>query len=190
MIVAVWVVDWYLDEDRRVLRAGDTIASWLRFEDAERLQLRPNERLQTIRGVARALPRWPGTEDGRHPVAIDIDGGTLYWDAPERLEGTIEVTGTISLNNIDAPDGFPTTHGVVRRVRMAWQEFEFAKGGGRLGPKPGTHLLYEDVLASYLPTFDDSPPRSIADRDHRRDLSSLRWTGCLIDLDLTTSATR
>ena len=104
--------------------------------------------------------------------------------------GTIEVTGTISLNNIDAPDGFPTTHGVVRRVRMAWQEFEFAKGGGRLGPKPGTHLLYEDVLASYLPTFDDSPPRSIADRDHRRDLSSLRWTGCLIDLDLTTSATR
>lgn len=190
MIVSVWVVAWYLDEDRRVLEVGDTISSWLTFEDAERLRLRPNECLQAIRGVARALPRWPGTEDGRHSTAIAIDGGTLYWDAPERVEGTIEVTGTISLNNIDAPDGFPTSYGVVRRVRMEWQEFEFTPGGSRLGPRPGTHPFYEDVQASYLPTFDDSPTRSIADYDDRRDVSSLRWTGCLIDLDLTTSATR
>jgi hypothetical protein len=190
VIVSVWVVEWYLDEDRRVLQVGDTISSWLTFEDAERLQLRPQERLHTIRGIARALPRWPGTEDGRHPVAIELDGGTLYWDAPERLEGTIEVTGTISLNNTDAPDGFPTTHGVVRRVRMEWQEFEFAQGGSRPGPKMGTHPFYEDVLASYLPTFDDSPTRSIADRDDGRDVSSLRWTGCLIDMDLTASAKR
>ena len=190
MIVSVWVVEWYLDEDRRVLQAGDTISSWLTFEDEERLQLRPRERLQTIRGVARALSRWPGTEDGRHPVAIDIDGGTLYWDAPERVEGTIEVTGTISLNNTDAPDGFPTTHGVVRRVRMEWHEYECARDGSRKRPTPGTHPLYEDVLASYLPTGDASPTTSVADHDERRDLSSLRWTGCLIDLDLTTSATR
>ena len=191
MIVSVWVVEWYLDEDRRVLQVGDTISSWLTFEDAERLQLRPDERLQSVRGVARALPRWLGAEDGRHPVAVDIDGGgTLYWDAPERVEGAIEITGTISLNNTDAPDGFPTTDGVVRRVRMEWQEYEFAGDGSRLQPSPGTHPLYEDVLASYLPTFDDSPTRSIAHGDERRDVSSLRWKGCLIDLDLTTSATR
>ena len=190
MILSVWVVEWYLDEDRRVLQVGDTISSWLTIEDAERLQLHPDERLQTVRGVARALPRWRGAEDGRHPVAVDIDGGTLYWDAPERVEGTIEVTGTISLNNVDAPYGFPTTDGVVRRVRMEWQEYEFAGDGSRLRPTPGTHPLYEDVLASYLPTFDYSPTRSIAHGDERRDVSSLRWTGCLVDLDLTTSATR
>jgi hypothetical protein len=190
VILSVWVVEWYLDEDRRVLQVGDTISSWLTIEDSERLQLRPHERLQGVRGVARALPRWRGAEDGRHPVAVDIDGGTLYWDAPERVEGTVEVTGTISLNNVDAPDGFPTTDGVVRRVRMEWQEYEFAGDGSRLRPTPGTHPLYEDVLVSYLPTPDDSPTRSIAHGDERRDVSSLRWAGCLIDLGLTTSATR
>ena len=189
MILTVWVVEWYLDEDRRVLHVGDTISSWLTIEDAERLQPRPHERVQTVRGVARALPRWSGARDGRHPVAVDIDGGTLYWEASESVEGTIEVTGTIALNNVDAPDGFPTTGGVVRRVRMEWQEYEFAGDGSRVRPTPGTHPLYEDVLASYLPTFDDCPTRSIAHGDERRDVSSLRWTGCLIDLDLTTAPT-
>ncbi len=170
MIVSVWAVEWYLDEDRRVLRVGDTISSWLTFEDAERVKLRPKQRLQTIRGVARALPRWPGAEDGRHPVAIDIRGGTLYWDAPERVEGTIEVTGTISFNNVDAPDHFPDTHGVVRRVRMEWQEF--VDSDNRSWSKPQAEPRYEDVSANYFP-LNDGP---------------LRWTGALIDLDLTASA--
>lgn len=165
MIVSVWAVEWYLDEDRRVLAVGDAITSWMTFEDAEQHPA-PGERLQTVRGVARALPRWPGAEDGRHPVAIDVPGGTFYWDAPERVEGAIEVTGSISFNNVDAPDRFPVTHGVVRRVRMEWQEC--VERDGRAGPSPQAEPRYEDVSASWFPP-DDRPER---------------WTGCLVDLDL------
>ncbi len=45
----------------------------------------------------------------------------MYWDAPERVTGAIEVPGTISTSNVDAPEGLPETSGVLRRVRMVWR---------------------------------------------------------------------
>ena len=167
MILSVWFVEWCLDEDRRVLRVGDVISSWLTFEESERRPIRPTERLQTVRGVVRPLARWPGAEDGRHPVAIDVDGGTLYWDAPAPVTSTVEVAGAISYNNIDAPDGFPHTRGVIRRVRMEWRT---------LATDASTR--YEDLAASYLPTSDAWTEDPSSD-------TVPRWTGCLIDLDIS-----
>lgn len=121
MLLSVWVAEWVLDEDRRTLGVGETLTEWLTFTDVERLPHVAPECVQTIRGLARPLPRWPGTEDGHHPVSISVDGATLYWDAPRPVDGPVELAGVVSLNNIDAPDGFPVTRGVIRRVRMEWQ---------------------------------------------------------------------
>ncbi len=170
MILSVWFVEWCLDEDRRVLRVGDVISSWLTFEESQRHPLRPAERLQTVRGVVRPLAPWRGTEDGRHPVAIDVGGGTLYWDAPALVAGTLEVAGIISHNNIDAPDGFPYTRGVIRRVRMEWRTLAMDEAA-----------RYEDLSASYLPTRDASTEDPSGD-------TVPRWNGCLIDLEIPDEA--
>ena len=121
MVLTLRVAEWVLDEDRRTLSVGETLTEWLTFTEVDRLPHVPADRVQTIRGVARALPRWPGTEDGRHPVSVSVGAATLYWDAPRPADGPVETTGVVSLNNTDAPDGFPVTRGVIRRVRTERQ---------------------------------------------------------------------
>ena len=59
---------------------------------------------------------------GRHPTIVDSDGAAIYWDAPRPVAGPVDVTGVVSANNVDAPDGFPMTAGVVTRVRMSRQD--------------------------------------------------------------------
>jgi hypothetical protein len=179
------VAEWVLDEDRRTLGVGETLAEWLTFTEVERLPQVAPDRVQTIRGLARPLPRWPGTEDGHHPVSISVDGATLYWDAPRPVDGPVELAGVVSLNNIDAPDGFPVTRGVIRRVRMEWQATGTGTDGQRVS-LPGAAIHYEDVPVSYLPGYDDGPgpgfrltPAAIA-------AQALRWSGCLVDLDPDT----
>jgi hypothetical protein len=66
----------------------------------------------------------------------------------------IDVVGSISSNNVDAPDGFPDVRGVIRRVRTEWQPVAASETDRLLAP--------------------------VAD-------ARTRWTGCLIDLDLTTA---
>jgi len=181
MVLSVWVAEWILDQDRRTLSVGETLAEWLTFTEVEGLPHVPPGQLQTIRGVARALPRWPGTEDGRHPVSISVDGATLYWDAPRPVDGPMEITGVVFLNNTDAPDGFPVTRGVIRRVRMEWQATGTETNGQRVPPPPGASIHYEDVPVSYLPGYDDEPgfphaPAAIS-------AQALRWSGCLVDLE-------
>jgi hypothetical protein len=113
----VQIADWVIEEDHLVVRVGDELSSWLTFEEAEG-PTGPEDPIQVVRGTAHRLPSWPGETFARHAVRIDLEGGgALYWDAPEPVEGPVEVTGTVSTNNIDAPDGFPETRGVVRRVR-------------------------------------------------------------------------
>lgn len=56
MVLSVWVAERVPDEDRRTLRVGDTLAEWLALTEVERLPHVPPERVQLIRGVARALP--------------------------------------------------------------------------------------------------------------------------------------
>ena len=177
MILSVWVAEWVLDEDRRTLRVDDPFRSWLTFTDADRPGHGPPERRQTIQGIAQSLPPWPGVEDGRHPVAITVGGATLYWDAPRPVDGAIEVSGSVSSNNVDAPDGFPDAHGVIRRVRMEWQPVDASGTGRPSAPGTDARARYEDVQVSYLPGHDVDPnlPRA------------LRWTGCLIDLDLAAA---
>jgi len=174
MLLTVWVAEWVLDEDRRTLRVGDALAEWLTVTEFERLAHVPPEQLQTIRGVARAIPPWPGTEGGHHPVSITVAGATLYWDAPRPVDGSVELTGVVSLNNIDAPDGFPVTRGVIRRVRMEWQA---------TGTAPGVTPRYEDVPVSYLPDYDSGPPVGLPGTSTATSLRALRWSGCLVDLE-------
>ena len=147
MLLTVEVPEWELEESGRVLSVGDQAQFWLTFEEAGR---RPaTERVSVIRGVAVPLPTWPGAEFGRHPVRIDVEGGALYWDAPEQVTGPIDVAGTISTNNVDAPEGFPETSGVVRRVRMVWADFVIGPEGVWLSTGEGTR--YEEVTSTYFP---------------------------------------
>lgn len=183
MVLTVWVAEWVLDEDRRTLGVGDTLSEWLTLEEVERLPHVPPERVQSIRGLARPLPRWPGTEDGHHPVSISVDGATLYWDAPRPVDGSVELTGVVSLNNIDAPDGFPVTRGAIRRVRMEWQATGTGTDGKRVSLPPGAASHYEDVPVSYLPGYDDGPGPGFPLDPAAISAQALRWSGCLVDVE-------
>lgn len=184
MVLAVWVPEWVLDEDRRTLRVGETLAEWLTFTEVQRLPHVAPVRVQSIRGLARPLPRWAGTEDGHHPVSISVDGATLYWDAPRPADGSVELTGVVSLNNIDAPDGFPVTRGVIRRVRMEWQATGTGTAGQRVPPPPpGASSHYEEVPVSYLPGFDGGPGAGFRHAPAAVSPQALRWSGCLVDLE-------
>ena len=151
MLLTVEVSVWELEESGRVLSVGDQEQFWLTFEEAER-RAPATERVNVIRGVVVPLPTWPGAEFGRHPVRIDVEGGALYWDAPERVTGPIEVAGTISINNVDAPEGFPETSGVLRRVRMVWADFVISPEGVWRSTGEGTR--YEEVTSTYFPVHE------------------------------------
>jgi hypothetical protein len=169
MILSAWVPAWCLDEERRVLAIGDRFSSWLTFEETAPPDADDMPGVQTLAAVARPLPRWDG-ELSPHPVVLDVDGGTLYWDAARPVAGPVAVTGTVSFNNVDAPDGFPETAGVLRRVRMRWTP---THGHAR-------YTRHEDVERSYLPSWDEAPPASVVRTSRVR----LRWAGCLVDLEL------
>ena len=93
-----------------------------------------------------------------------------------------EITGVVSLNNIDAPDGFPATRGVIRRVRMEWQATGTGTDGQRVS-LPGAASHYEEVPVGYLPGYDDGPGPGFPRAPAAISAQALRWSGCLVDLD-------
>jgi hypothetical protein len=221
VIVTVRVEEWELEDAGRVVSVGGEMSSWLTFQEAA-AHGSPTELVQVLAGVARPLPSWPGAIPGRHPVQIDVEEAALYWDAPQPVDGAVEVTGMISSNNMDAPDGFPETRGVVRRVRMGWSDYAAGRQGS--WTHDGGPTRYEDVSASYFPqteaaVLDPQVERALARRarqafkgetpDGRRlrgaDLTigfkasgtatevpsgtiQTRWTGVLVDLEITGSS--
>jgi len=148
VLLTVEVSEWELEESGHILSVGAQEQFWLTFEEAG-LRAPATERVNLIRGVAVPLGSWPGGEFGRHPVRIDVKGGALYWDAPEQVSGPIEVAGTISTNNLDAPAGFPQTTGVLRRIRMMWAGFVIGPEGVWRSAGEGTR--YEEVTSTYFP---------------------------------------
>lgn len=172
VILVVHVPEWVMDEDRRVVAVGDSFRSWLTMDEEER-HFVPSESVSRIQGQARLLPDWAGAEYQRFPVRVDLGAAALYWDAPAPVEGPIDIRGVCRHNNIDAPNGFPETIGVVRRVRMEWRTFEGnGKGDFEVTNKPA---LYENVRVSSLPQWPE--PGS-------REAMAALWTGLLLDIDI------
>lgn len=174
MNLKVHVPAWVLEEDHRVLRLGDELRSWLTFHE-----IGPADTagpVQTVHGVAHLLASWAGAELGRHPTRIDVDGGALYWDAPEPVDGEVELTGTVRHNTIDAPDRFPETLYVVRGLSMEWQELTH-QGGQTWGNETGT-CRYEDVTETHLPEHSWGT-------SWVRPTSLTHWSGVLVDAELT-----
>lgn len=175
MGLVVHVPAWHLEEDGAVVTVGDHLSTWLEFHESTRWD-QPPDRQSRLTGSAGAISSWPGAEYGRHPTVIDVHGAAVYWDAPEPTSGPVDVTGVVSANIVDAPEGFPVTTGIVTRVRMEWQDHEPGDDGAWY-PVPGT-ARYEDLRVSYLPRheFTDAPARA-------REMFA--WSGVLIDLDVT-----
>lgn len=165
MILTLRVPTWELEENGRVLSVGDEFSSWLTFQEADRASALAED-VQVISGVARPLPSWPGAGLGRRPVQIDLVGAALYWEAPEQVEGAVEVVGTICTNNLDAPDGFPDTTGVVRRVRMEWRDLVLGPDGSLQPVADG--LRYEEVSRTYFPPIEFEEPDAEAGADLNR----------------------
>lgn len=165
VILTVRIPTWELEESSRLLSVGDEVSSWLTFHQAEAGSALAED-VQGVLGVARRLPSWPGAGPGARPVQIDLAGGALYWEAPEPAEGAVEVVGTVCTNNVDAPDGFPETTGVVRRIRMEWRDLV-------LGPDGSWHcvadgLRYEEVSQTYLPPIEIEEPDPEIEADLNR----------------------
>jgi hypothetical protein len=216
VIWTVRVAAWELEENGRVLTVGDEVSSWLTFHEADAMSASAQD-VQTIRGRARPLPTWPGGGFGAHPVQIDLAAGALYWDAPDQVEGAVEVVGTVCTNNIDAPDGFPETTGVVRRTRMDWRDYVMGSDKSWRGVSGGPR--YEEVPETYFPPVEiEAPDPEVESELNRRarqaydrevssgrlkpgdpftvvlataprrtppGVTETRWTGVLIDLEIT-----
>ncbi|NPC97440.1 hypothetical protein [Nocardioides sp. zg-DK7169] len=172
MGLTVHVPAWRLEEDGAVIVVGDQFGAWLEFRESSRGDQAPDQH-HRLTGLARAIPPWAGAEGGRHPTIIDADGASIYWDAPQSVTGPVDLLGVVSANNVDVPDGFPTTEGLVTRVRMEWQE---CRPGDDTAwyPVPGT-ARYEDLQSSYLPHAGSLDPATRA-----------VWTGVLVDLEVTS----
>lgn len=151
MILKVRVPAWELEESGRVLSVGEAVSSWLTFHEADGSPLRA-EGVQVVQGTALSLPSWPGGALGRYPVQIDLVGGALYWEAPASAEGAVEVAGTLSTNTVVAPDDFPETTGVLRRIRMEWDDFVMGADG--TWHSTGSGPRYEEVSATYFPPVE------------------------------------
>lgn len=117
VLLKVWIAEWVLEEDNRVLGIGDELTSWLNFSETERRHFHPAS-TNTLTATATPLPTWPGQEWHRHPTRLDVGGVSLYWDAPDPATGTVAVQGTVEYQRIDAPRGFPETTGQVRGLRI------------------------------------------------------------------------
>ena len=147
MLLTVRVPGHEVEGDGRVLGVGARERFWLTFQEAAQAAPATGP-VTVIRGHAVPLPAWPGVELGRDPVRIDVEGGALYWDAPERVAGPVEVAGVIG-TKVDPPDGFPETSGVLRRVRMVWDDYVIGPEG--TWQSTGADSRYEEVASSYIP---------------------------------------
>ncbi len=172
MRVNVFVPGWVLVEDMWVVTVGDALDCWLTFEEAGRWAV-PLERLHRVEGIAASLPGWPGRERDRYPVRIDVGGAALYWDAPTDVQGRVGPVGHVEFNNVDAPEGFPQTRGIVRAVRMEWRDY--VSDNGVEWVPADDRAQYGRVEASTVPFGDDQPPMR-----GRRTV----WTGVLLDLEV------
>ena len=90
----------------------------------------------------------------------------LYWEAPDPVEGPVEVIGMVGTNNIDAPDGFPETTGVVRRIRMEWRDY--LMGSDKSWREVSGGLRYEEVPATYFPPIKIEQLDPVAEADLKR----------------------
>jgi hypothetical protein len=171
-MLKVFVHSWDLEDHGEVLRVGQRVAWRLVFLEASDGPLR--EHVQEVRGTASRLAGWEGT-----PLPSDTDacnlspssGGSLYWSKPSSNAVDVEVVvvGTIRRDGPqDAPDDFPLTSGVIRRVRMETRTFVVESRRVEYGDEPPS---YEDVDETYyLPWLDQGKHRA--------------WTGVLVDLDV------
>jgi hypothetical protein len=144
---------------------GDAFSSWLTFQAADPTSPSAQD-VQVVRGSARTLPNWPGEGFLVHPVQIDLAGAALYWEAPDPVEGPVEVIGTVCSNSIDAPDDFPRTTGVVRRIRMEWRDY--VMGSNESWREVSGGPRYEEVPTTYFPRHEIEEPGPDAEVDLRR----------------------
>jgi hypothetical protein len=164
-MLSVRLPEWELHESGRILGVGEEHAFWLTFREVEGASTSADA-VNLVHGVAVPLPDWPGAELGRHPVRIDIDGGALYRDAPEPIIGRVEVAGTVTTNDVDAPEGFPETACVLRRLRMEWQDFVISPQGRWTSAGEGTR--YEEVTSTQLPADEHEPVTPEVEAGSRR----------------------
>jgi hypothetical protein len=103
----VFVDSWQLEEDGAILQVGQEVEWWLAFHDASWWPQEPDEHMQHLSAFGRRID-WEGTERVRFPTELTADGAILYRDAPEQIDGQVELVGSIHRDvGVDTPGGLP-----------------------------------------------------------------------------------
>ena len=172
VVVPGWEIECCLEPPS----VGDLVEWPLQFVERENPEGAPDPTLVALQAVATPLPDWEGATEERWPVRLDLPGGSFYWDAPKEVEaGPVELRGYLLLvRHGDAPDDFPETTGIVRRVQVSATRYAQSEPGVSFWPSidpPDVH--YRDV-----PTAPSWFDHDLSETRDRLD------DGVLVDLEL------
>lgn len=165
----VFVISWQLEENGTILRLGQEVEWWLAFRDASWWSLEPAEHSQHLTALASPIA-WQGQEINHFPTELSAGETTLYWDAPEQVQGEVQLIGSIHRDvGVDTPEDFPSSRGVIRRLRMETRRYT---NTGRRWDVLDNSATYEEVQETSLPL-----------RDFPYATGRLVWTGVLVELE-------
>ena len=172
MRIVVHIPDWVMESGHAAVEVAGLLSGWLVMKEAERFSA-PSEAVQRIQGHATPLADWPGGELGRRPVRVDVGAAALYWDAPSPVTGPVDLEAMVQYNTADAPEGFPETEGVVRRLRMEWKTFVMKDDF--VSRAVDGSARYDDVPLSFIPLQPFQGQNRAA---------YTSWTGLLADVEI------
>jgi hypothetical protein len=166
--LTVFAESWQLEENGDTLHVGQAVDWWLTFHDASWWPQEPEAHVQRLRALGRPFDG-PGMQKNRVPTELTASGAFLYWDAPRPADGDLELLGSIHRDvGVTTPDDFPSTHGVIRRLRMESYLYHLTARGWE---PIDNSVTYDEVNQTYLPRACLTP-----------EPGRPRWTGVLVDL--------
>lgn len=139
-LLTVHVSGWEVECCLEPPEVGATVDWTLSFTDGT--DAVDAEQLVTLAATATPLDDWEGATLGRSPVRLDVGHAALHWEASAPVSGACTLVGSVYLaHHGEAPEDFPETRGVVRRLRLAGTLYEERPPGSR----SWTYVLPRDV---------------------------------------------
>jgi uncharacterized protein DUF6578 len=148
MTLCVFVESWQLEENGSILCLGREVEWRLAFRKVGWWSLEPVDHMQHLTALGRPLSG-EAMEIDRFPTELSVGEATLYWDAPEQVEGELHLVGSVHRDvGNHTPEDLRSSRGVIRRLRMETRRYQKTGHGWDFLDNTAS---YEEVQQTYLP---------------------------------------